>query len=344
MEQIGYIVPNTILSLEATQITDPVRIDTYIKNQFPLYSRNFFQQLIDDGKISLNGKTIHRQSTLVKTNDTIIVQFPPKRSLEPSDIKTALTDKKIDIEVLYKHKHFLVLNKPTNLLIHPTGSKNAEVTLVDWLLLHHENLDSVGDADRPGIVHRLDKDTSGILLVARTRYGHNLLSDNFKNRTIKKTYLAIVQGHPESPGTINIPIGRHPSNRKKMAPFRTADNIQPLSIKNNHHTVRKPTMVEHKGEKIRSSVTNYTVREYFDDCSLVEVNPVTGRTHQIRVHFTAIGHPLIGDLVYGQKSKLIKRQALHAHALSFTFENTDFTFSATIPDDLQQTITTLRKK
>jgi 23S rRNA pseudouridine1911/1915/1917 synthase len=181
----------------------------------------------------------------------------------------------------------------------------------------------VGAQDRPGIIHRLDKDTSGLMIIPRTHHAYNTFGSLFRNRTIHKTYYALVQGHPPKEGFIDLSIGRHPHIRVKMATFdkeKTAHYIK-------------------KGYRIRTAFTHYRVIKYFTDYALVEFKPTTGRTHQIRVHASAIGHPIIGDETYGSSSVLIQRQALHAAKLQFQFDNEQFSFSINLPDDISICVT-----
>jgi 23S rRNA pseudouridine1911/1915/1917 synthase len=194
--------------------------------------------------------------------------------------------------------------------VHPAKIDSQYITLVDWLVKTFKELSDVGHSDRPGIVHRLDRDTSGIMIVARNNCAHAQISDLFKNRKIQKTYHAVVHGHPEKEGIIDLPITRHPVNRNTMMCTIQKDN-----------------------KKARSALTQYKVLEYFESCSLVEVKPTTGRTHQIRVHFSTIGHPLIGDAVYSKASKKIKRHALHATSLTFTFNGKQHSFNCEAPND-----------
>ncbi|MEX0940237.1 MAG: RluA family pseudouridine synthase [Candidatus Babeliales bacterium] len=298
------------------QETEPIRLDTFISKQLPNYSRTFIQKLIEDKHITINDKTA-KPSTLIKSDDVINIHIPPVTPFYETEL-TAETKEKLNalgIEIVYTHPDFFIINKPAGVIVHKPSTKSNKLTLVDWLMFHAQELANVGHPERPGIVHRLDKDTSGLMIVPRNNYAHNIFSDMFKNRQIKKTYLAIVQGHPDPKGIIDLPIGRDPVTRNKM-------------------TVN--------GIKARPSKTNYKVIEYLKDATLVEAYPVTGRTHQIRVHFNAIGHPLIGDQLYGKKSKHIKRHALHATQLSFTYNNNLFNFTSEMPQDLRNLVDTLK--
>ncbi len=318
----GLVKPKTTFSFTVQKVDAETRIDSYITKQFSYYSRNFFQHLIDDQKIKINDQIITKQSVTVKENDVITITFPPERSIEPD----TLSNENLGVRIVNTHKHFMIIYKPAHLLVHSPTPMHTDVTLVDWILHNYKNLTHVGYVDRPGIVHRLDRDTSGILIITRTNYAHSVFGQLFKNRTISKTYHAVVKGHPSQQGTIDLPIGRDPITRAKMTTFKKTVGDEPARVGN---------------VKIRHAITHYKVLEYFENATLVEVKPVTGRTHQIRVHFAAIGHPLIGDQIYGEQSKLINRQALHAYGLSFVFDCTKHTFSHDTSKDFQELLAAL---
>jgi len=302
------------------------RIDKYLCQTIPEYSRSFFQHLIEDGHITINAN-IAKPSSIVKAADEIVVTMPiaPKRPLYTP------VNNNLGIEIIHTDEHFFIINKPAKLLVHKTELPTNDPTVVDWLLSNHHELIDVGNSERPGIVHRLDKETSGLLVIARTNYAHMVFGEMFKNRTISKSYLAVVQGHPPTSGSINLSIGRHPTHRKKMTTF----------IPDEHNLSTTKTIATRNHMGIRNALTNYTVKKYFADSTLVEVHPVTGRTHQIRVHFAAIGHPLIGDYLYGAPSKLMSRHALHAATLSFNFQDKPFQFKQDEPEDLKGLISIL---
>lgn len=312
------VAPESTFEFKVSQKLSGGRIDKFISTQFPLYSRTFFNRLIEEGYIRLNGAVITKSSTPVCEGDTITVQFPAPRQLP----ETALKEKDPNIKIIFEHPHFLIIYKPEGLLVHSPSTTSTAPTLVDWLVLHFNDIKHVGYVDRPGIVHRLDKDTSGILIIPRTNHAHTVFGDLFREREIEKKYYAIVQGHPDSKGTIELPIGRCPISKIRMT-----TKVHP-----------------HSSVKMRTATTHYRVVEYFEDAALVEVRPITGRTHQIRVHFAAIGHPLIGDQVYGTKSKLIPRQALHAYSLAFQFGGQSHSFAKEPPEDFQNLIKKLRNQ
>jgi len=318
MENITLVQPNTTHQFLACDSEAGQRLDLFLKKSFPSYSRNFLQQLILQNLVQVNNKKKIKPRTVIKAQDKITITFPPcelerPRMEIPKDLK---------VNIVYEDKHFFVVNKPDNLSVHPPKISHKDVTLIDWLVHRFQELSRVGYTDRPGIVHRLDKDTSGILLVARNNCAHALLCDLFRKREIQKTYLALVEGHPDKEGTIDFAIMRHRTKRNTMT-----------------HAIPGPAQ---SGPKRRDACTHYKVLEYFEKGSLVEVKPITGRTHQIRVHFAAIGHPIIGDYLYGKKLKTIKRQALHAYKLSFKFNGKQYDFCQKPPEDFEKKIEILR--
>ncbi len=295
----------------------PERVDKFVSESLEQYSRTFIARLVEQGKITVNYKVISKSSQLLKQGDTVHITFP----IEPVIAQPQVKVDDLNIPILHKNEHFLVIQKPAPLLVHQPAIVSSAPSVVDWLVAHFSTIASVGSLDRPGIVHRLDRDTSGLLIIALTNYAHLTFTRLFKNREIHKTYLALVHGHSEQEGTISFPIGRSLSDRKKMAAFR----VEPLGL------------------TLRQATTHYRVLEYFKQYSLLEVKPVTGRTHQIRVHCAAIGHPIVGDVLYGSQSKLINRQALHAQELSFVFNDTNYHFSADLPQDFAHALTVLRE-
>jgi 23S rRNA pseudouridine1911/1915/1917 synthase len=307
---------HTTHSLIVPQEETPKRADLFISQQFPLHSRTFFQTLIDQNLVTVNKKRA-KASTVIKPFDEIMIQIPPLPTINyVANPETKKILAQFDVQIVHEEQEFLIISKPAGLMTHKPSAYNSEVTLVDWLISGWDQLALVGHHDRPGIVHRLDKDTSGIMIIPRTNHAHMILSDLFKQRAIKKKYTAIVHGHPDRTGTIEFPIARDSVNRNKMT---------------------------HKNENGRAAITHYTVKEYFENTSLVEVSPVTGRTHQIRVHFAAIGHPILGDHLYGTKSSLIARHALHATSLAFAFNGKPFVFEQEMPADMQQVINQFKK-
>lgn len=312
-EAQGLVVPGTRYEYVLSDSGLPIRLDRFLVQSFPLYSRSFFKRLIDEGCATINGKQTNKQGALLKTGDKLLIIFPKEQVIEP----TLIAEQTNGITVVALDTHFIIINKPAGLTVHKPHSSYTSPTVVDWLLLHHQEIAQIGYIDRPGIVHRLDKDTSGLMVIARTNHAHGQLSALFKNRAVHKTYLALVEGHPPAQGTIDFQIGRHPFHRNKMAVFNCGI----------------PQSFPQKDAPVRDAVTHYTVLSYYETCALVAVKPTTGRTHQIRVHFAALGHPLLGDLLYGNKSPHIKRHALHAHEISFPFDETVHRFNVNAPSD-----------
>jgi 23S rRNA pseudouridine1911/1915/1917 synthase len=319
----GSVQPDALFTFIVPENNSINRIDRYITELFTHYSRSYFQRLIEEGGVAINGITIKKQSAPLYPHDTITVQFPAERIIETA----TLADQTLGVSIIANTEHFMIIHKPANLLVHAPSKNSNVITLADWILHNHSELSSVGVVDRPGIIHRLDKETSGLLIITRTNYAHNILGTLFRNRKINKTYKAIVAGHPAKEGVITLAIGRDPINRIKMASF-------------NEEYVDKTGKIGNI--KVRHAKTDYKVLEYFDNASLIEVKPTTGRTHQIRVHMAALGHPIIGDQLYGKKSSLIDRQALHAEQLLFIFDDITYSFINEIPNDMQQLINSLR--
>ena len=267
--------------------------------------------------MKLNDHKVIKASYTLRPGDQIFINFPQ----ESNEKNEKVIPHDIDVTIVAKCDDFLIINKPTGLVVHAPTQNYQDVTLSDWVVGTHEEIAHVGLIDRPGIVHRLDKDTSGLMIIPRTNHAHGTLTDMFKQRKIHKTYLAIVLGHPPATGTIDFYIGRHPTIKNKMHAFT--------------HTTKRPNS--------RDAVSHYEVVTYFKDYSLVKIKPITGRTHQIRVHFSALGYPILADYVYGMKSKLLKRHALHAHQLEFEFNGKLHSFTSPMQQDLQEVLDKLEK-
>ncbi len=279
------------------------RLDTYVAGALPGISRTYAQRLIAEGLITVNGQAV-RASRKLAAGDTVMVTIPP-----PEPCGLAAED--IPLDIIYQDKDLLVVDKPAGLAVHPAPGNPCH-TLVNALLFRFPEL-AGEDALRPGIVHRLDKDTSGLIIVARNRAAHNRLAAQFKSRSVTKAYLALASGRilPEK-GVIDAPIGRDPRRRQRMA-------------------------VVGGGRPAR---TEYSVIKYIGNYTLVEARPKTGRTHQIRVHLASIGHPVVGDATYGVKSPFVTRQFLHACRLGFRLPSDDryVEFESPLPPDLQQAL------
>jgi 23S rRNA pseudouridine1911/1915/1917 synthase len=297
------------------------RLDVFIGHYEPHISRNRIQNMIREGHALVNGN-IEKPGYKVKLNESITLDLPER-------IMHDVLPEQIPLYVLYEDAHIIVLNKPPGIVVHPAPG-NYTGTLVNALLYHYGSLPSqssgpgMSGRDRAGIVHRLDKDTSGVMVVARTQEALRSLSMQFKNRVVQKHYLALVAGViKKGSGTIEAGLGRHVKERKK------------ISVHTN---------------KAREAISLFTVRERFKNATLVQVEIKTGRTHQIRVHMALIGHPILGDRVYGG-AKMVKissdslsRQMLHAESLSLLHPDTGhpMTFSAPPPEDMEEVIGKLR--
>lgn len=306
------IMSKDIITLNVSETDSKKRLDIYLAEKFPNYSRSFFKRLIEEKEVKINNITIEKPSFKIKSGEIITFSFP-KVTL----INLPIGNEDIGAKILYEHPDFLIVYKPAGLIVHRPTQKSMQITLVDWLIHHFKDLKNVGYQDRPGIVHRLDKDTSGILIVPRNNCSHTQFAKMFKSRTIEKTYFAIVKGHTSKEGIIDFNIIRHPILKNKMM-----------------YTI----------DKGRQAITNYETIEYYENASLVKVQPITGRTHQIRVHFSSIGHALIGDSLYGTPSKFISRQALHAYKLSFFYNENFYSFIYDIPDDMKKLIKNLKSQ
>ena len=263
---------------------DNVRLDVYISNQHKDLSRTMVQKLIEDGNIQVNNAN-KKISYKVQIGDKIEIELPEVREVD-------LKPQEIPIEVVYEDADIIVVNKPKGMVVHPANG-NPDGTLVNAIMAKcKDSLSGIGGELRPGIVHRLDKDTSGLLIVAKNDKAHINMSEQIKNREVKKIYIALVRGIvPEDEATINMPIGRSTKDRKKMAISKSG----------------------------KEAITHFKVLKRYPKYTLLEIKIDTGRTHQIRVHMAEIGHPVIGDMVYsnGKNEFGIQGQMLHAKSLDF---------------------------
>lgn len=309
---------------------DGKRIDAYLAARFTDFSRAVIQKMIDAGGVSVNGEVVTRASIRVRTGDLIRIHLPEIRTGPP-----AAED--IPIRVVYEDEALVVIDKDPGIIVHPAKG-NWSGTVVNALQFHFEKLSTVGGEERPGVVHRLDKDTTGLLLVAKDDRAHKALAMQFETRAVKKEYLALAYGEPDRDSDrIDQPIGMHPVHREKMAIRRIEDGA-------------------------RAAVSFYEVVERFRGYSLIRVKPETGRTHQIRVHLAHIGHPIVADKMYAGRDRLtlgdligadapdsdqvlISRQALHAHRLSLTHPLTGqrLDLESPLPADMAGTLAALRE-
>jgi 23S rRNA pseudouridine1911/1915/1917 synthase len=295
--------------------TPRVRLDKYLAQAFPQFSRSYLKRLIQQGHILVNDGQAKPSQRLDNTDQITITLPAPVPEHHPLAEPAPLA-------ILYEDSDVLVIDKPPGLVVHP-GPGHPDHTLVNAVLAHCPSIVASDDLSRPGIVHRLDKDTSGLMVIAKNEHARKHLVSQFKTRTLTKAYLALVRGRlPNTHGVIEAAIGRDPHNRKRMA-------LVPAG---------------------REASSRYAVRQYLGDHTLLDITPTTGRTHQLRVHLSSIGHSIVGDRLYGPKRSgrppdlLIKRQFLHAYRLGFRLPSTDVyhEFTSPLPPDLEQILNFLR--
>ena len=320
-------ISKNFLSVIVESEKEGLRCDKFLAESFPEISRSRLQQLIGDGQVTLNGTPLKGGSTKTKAGDEYQIFIPPAEEAEPEPEDIAL-------DIVYEDEDLLVVNKPAGMTVHPAAGA-YHGTLVNALLFHcRDSLSGIGGVKRPGIVHRIDKDTSGLLVVAKNDFAHNFLSEQFAVHSIERTYFAFVYGNPNPlKGKIEGNIGRSSADRKKMALVQTGG---------------------------KEAVTNYQTIELFKRAAaLVKCNLETGRTHQIRVHLSSIGNALIGDQTYvkNHKSSLavpadikvkinnFPRQALHAKSLGFIHPRSKefMQFDSELPADLQELYAVLKR-
>lgn len=292
-----------------------IRLDKFLAQSEPEISRVQFQQMIAEGSIFVNGDIQQKPALKLEPGSTVRYSLPTLQ-------ETHLLHQAIDVDVVYVDENVIVVNKPAGMVVHP-GAGNAQDTLVNAILHRWPEIAQVGEAERPGIVHRLDKDTSGVLILARNETAYNWLVRQFKSRKTKKTYLALVDGQPPTPaGRVEAAIGRDEKNRQRMAVVY--------------------------GDKGKNAITEYHTLKTYADHTLLEVQPLTGRTHQIRVHMAFLGCPVTGDRIYGRRKKSIEipRFFLHAHKLAIKLpgEEEPTEFYAPLAADLKEILTTLEKE
>lgn len=292
---------------------DNERIDSYLARELDEVSRTYVQKLIKDNYITVNDKSV-KPKYIVKEGDNIVVKLPEPKKLE-------ITAEDIPIDIVYEDDDIAVINKPQGLVVHPAPG-NYSGTLVNALLYHMNSLSTINGVIRPGIVHRIDKDTSGLLVIAKNDFAHRVLSEGLKNHSIKRVYNALVYGNiKEDSGTINAPIGRHPVERKKMA------------------------VTEHNS---KYAITHFNVLERYGKYTFIEARLETGRTHQIRVHMSYINHPVVGDPIYsnGKNEFGLKGQLLHAKEIGFKHPRSGeyMEFDTDLPEYFNEIILKLRNR
>jgi len=314
---------NSIATFRVHPQDSAKRLDVFLSERDPALSRSRIKRLIEMGKVQVGGRRA-KAGLRLRENDEVTLTLPEAQRLE-------VQAEDIPLKVLYEDRHLIVVDKPAGMVVHP-GAGNDSGTLVNALLHRCPDLAGIGGVLRPGIVHRLDKDTSGVLVVAKDDLAHRFLSEQFKKHTAKREYKGIVFGQLPDEGRVDASIGRHPAHRKKMSA---------------------------RPRKGREARTYWRVLERFRSFNLAEFRLETGRTHQIRVHLSSIGHPILGDPLYGGRKRLasiepsplrqglqkMRRQALHAATLGFVHPTTGETleFSSPLPGDLSEAIVLLRK-
>ncbi len=292
---------------------DEARIDAWLSSTLEDYSRSYIQKLCQDGNVTVNGEKV-KQNYKLKNGDKVIINVPEAEMLN-------VLAEDIPLDIVYEDEHIIVINKPKGMVVHPAVG-NYTGTLVNALMKHcGDSLSDINGIIRPGIVHRIDKDTSGLLVVAKSNKAHEILSEKLKTHEIKREYIALAEGIIyENNGKIDAPIGRHPVDRKKMS----------VNLKNG-----------------RDAITHFTVLERFPTATYLELKLETGRTHQIRVHLSYIYHPIIGDVVYGRKKQKYKTHGQVLHAIRLKFEHPitgeEMLFETAVPEYFQKLLGQLRE-
>lgn len=284
------------------------RLDKFLDTRCPALSRSRIQALISEGRVTLDGSAA-KPSTKIRSGQIVLLRIP-----QPAE--SSLPAQNIPLTIVYEDSDLLVVDKPAGMTVHPAPG-HPDGTLVNAVLAHCPDLQGIGGTVRPGIVHRLDKDTSGLMVVVKNDRAHRSLSEQLKARQFTKVYIALTHGSvTPCEAIINAPIGRSPANRQRMA-------------------------VVDGG---REAITRYRVLRHYPSHSLVEIHPATGRTHQIRVHFASLGYPLVGDATYGKADNTLNRHFLHATTLGFKHPSSgDYReFGAALPADLEGYVQAVR--
>ena len=290
------------------------RLDKFLVTCLPEFSRARLQGLIDDGLVFINDLPAKKSGQAIETGAQIVVHIPPA-------VPSNLVGEEIPLNIVFENDDLIVVNKPAGMVVHPAAGHDSG-TLVHAVLGYDRDIEGIGGEERPGVVHRLDKETSGLIMLAKNERAHRWLQDQFRLRKVDKTYLALVDGKPPTPtGRVEAPIGRDPSHRKKMA-----------------------IVTPGKG---REAVSEYRTLESFKEHTLLEFHPLTGRTHQIRLHCAFLGCPIVGDAIYGKRNFTlnINRHFLHAAKLSIVLPNEKdpHMFVAELPDELKHVIEELKR-
>jgi 23S rRNA pseudouridine1911/1915/1917 synthase len=290
------------------------RLDVFLTSRLPDFSRSRLQGLIKDGFVKIGEETVTKTGRDLEPDDRVEIRIPPP-------VPSGLVAEDIPLDIIFENDDLLVINKPAGMVVHPSPGHDSG-TLVHAALGHSPEMEGIGGEERPGIVHRLDKETSGLIVVAKNERAHRWLQDQFRDRTVEKIYLALVDGKPPTPtGRVEAPIGRNTTHRKLMS-------VVPL-------------------DKGREAVSEYRTVESFHAHTLLQVHPFTGRTHQIRVHMAFLGCPVAGDTVYGKRhpTVAITRHFLHAFRLKIVLpgEKKERLFEAPLPEELGRVLEDLRK-
>ena len=289
------------------------RLDQILSSSVEGLSRTRLQKLIREGKVQVNGNIVTKPAYILEGNEFVELDIPAPKAAK-------LKAEKIPLDIIFENQDIIIINKQPGIVVHPSVG-HASGTLVHAVLAHAPDIQGIGGERRPGVVHRLDRDTSGNIVMAKNDPAFQMLQKQFSERTVEKTYLALVEEKPPTPsGRIEVAIGRDPHQRQRMA-------VMPIS-------------------KGREAISIYRTIETFNEYTLLEVKPITGRTHQIRVHLAFIGCPVVGDRVYGRRkpSLDIKRQFLHAEKLKIAIpgEHEMVVFDAPLPLDLTKVLESLR--
>lgn len=292
---------------------EPQRLDKFLVACLPDLSRSRVQALIKEGEVQVNDLVPHKAGHLLDPRDVVKVRIPAPK---PSKI----SPEPIPLDIIFENEDIIIVNKPAGMVVHPAAGHSSG-TLVHAALAHAPEMEGIGGEQRPGVIHRLDKNTSGLIVLAKNDHAHRWLQNQFRQRQVHKIYLALVDGQPPTPtGRIEAPIGRDPRSRKKMA-------VVP-------------------SQKGRASTSEYRILERYSKHTLLEVHPITGRTHQIRLHLTYLGCPVVGDTIYGLRhsSLALDRHFLHALSLKIRLpgEKDPSTFEAPLPADLVAILDQLR--
>ncbi|MCJ7715382.1 MAG: RluA family pseudouridine synthase [Anaerolineales bacterium] len=295
------------------QTEGDLRLDKFLADNLEDYSRSYIQKLISEGGVNVEGFPIYKKSELISPGAEVEITIPPAK-------ETILIGEDIPLEIIFENNDLIVINKPAGMVVHPALG-HPSGTLVQAVLGYAPEIEGVGGVKRPGLVHRLDQNTSGVILLAKNDRAHQILQDQFRDRVVNKEYIALVDGQPPTPqGRVEVAIGRDKKFRQRMAPVLERDG--------------------------KDAISEYFTEEKFPSHTLLKVSILTGRTHQIRIHMAFLGCPVVGDTVYGRKKPTIEiqRQFLHAFRLSIQIpgENEKRTFEAPMANELFEILDLLR--